>query len=59
MLFFDSQDLTVRGHFQFGVNAVAERNLFWDLAELATGNIEFDSDENWLEIYTEPGIRPG
>ncbi len=56
MLFFDSQDLTVRGHFQFGVNAVAERNLFWDLAELATGNIEFDSDENWLEIYTEPGI---
>lgn len=56
MLLIDSQDLTVRGHFQFGVNAVAERNLFWDLAELVTGNTEYNSDENWLEIYTEPGV---
>ncbi|MGR5546989.1 hypothetical protein ACP3VZ_18335 [Vibrio sp. PNB22_2_2] len=56
MLFVDTKQLTVRGHFQFGVNAVAERNLFWDLAELATGNTEYNANEKWLEVYTEPGI---
>lgn len=56
MLFIDSKAWTVRGHFQFGVNAVAERNLFWDLGKSVAGNTEFNADEKWLEIYTEPGI---
>ncbi|GGJ02567.1 hypothetical protein GCM10007978_45080 [Shewanella hanedai] len=56
MLFIDSKAWTVRGHFQLGVNAVAERNLFWDLGESATGNTEFNADKEWLEFYAEPGI---
>lgn len=56
MLFIDSKTWTVRGHFQLGVNAVAERNLFWDLGKLATGNTEFNADKEWLEFYAEPGI---
>ena len=34
MLFHDDGRLTVRGHLQFGLNAVAEDNLFWDLAAI-------------------------
>ena len=56
MLLVDSKELTVRSHFQSGLNAVAESNLFWNLAELATGNTEFDADAEWLELYAEPGL---
>ncbi|MEM1441984.1 MAG: hypothetical protein AAGF67_06550, partial [Verrucomicrobiota bacterium] len=52
----DSDTLEVQAHFQTGVNAVAEGNLFWDLARLATGNNTFDADAEWLESYVEPGL---
>ncbi len=56
MLFHKSAQLTVRGHLRFGVNAVTETNLFWDLAESATGNAIFDPDAEWLESYVGPGV---
>ena len=56
MLFYEQDGLTVRGHLQFGLNAVAERNLFWDLAAATNPTSGFDPDANWLEGYVKPGI---
>jgi hypothetical protein len=56
MLFYDQDGLAVRGHLQFGLNAVAERNLFWDLATTSNPGSTFDPDTNWLEGYIKPGI---
>jgi hypothetical protein len=48
--------LTVRGHFQAGVNLVLEENLFWDLAKVFAPTSGFDADTVWLEGYVKPGI---
>ncbi|TCP39081.1 alginate export family protein [Rhodovulum marinum] len=56
MLLYEQDGLTLRGHLQFGVNAVAERNLFWDLAATTNPGSGFDPDTNWLEGYIKPGI---
>ena len=56
MLLFNSEELTVRSHFQSGLNAVAESNLFWDLAKSVTGNTEYDANAEWLELYTKAGL---
>lgn len=56
MLFVESENLTLRGHFQFGLNAVAEQNLFWDLAATAAPGSGFDPDTEWLEGYIKPGV---
>jgi hypothetical protein len=56
MLFYDRGGLTVRGHLQYGLNAVAERNLFWDLATTTNPGSGFDPDTNWLEGYIKPGV---
>jgi hypothetical protein len=56
MLFYDSNGLKIRGHLQFGLNAVAERNLFWDLAASTAPGSGFDADTNWLEGYMKPGV---
>ena len=56
MLFFASETLTIRGHFQFGLNAVAEQNLFWDLAATTAPGSGFDPDTEWLESYIKPGV---
>ncbi len=56
MLFFASETLTIRGHFQFGLNAVAEQNLFWDLAATTAPGSGFDPDTEWLEGYFKPGV---
>lgn len=56
MLFHDRDGLTVRGHLQFGLNAVSERNLFWDLAATTAPASGFDPDTNWLEGYITPGV---
>ena len=56
MLFYEQGGLTLRGHLQFGLNAVAERNLFWDLAETTNPGSGFDADTNWLEGYIKPGV---
>lgn len=56
MLFHDQDGLTVRGHLQFGLNVVGERNLFWDLAATTAPGSGFDPDTNWVEGYIKPGI---
>jgi hypothetical protein len=56
MLFYDVNGFKVRGHLQFGLNAVSERNLFWDLAATTAPGSGFDPDADWLEGYIKPGI---
>ncbi|MDU8946667.1 alginate export family protein [Ovoidimarina sediminis] len=56
MLFHDANGLKVRGHLQFGLNAVAEDNLFWDLAAATAPTNGFDADTQWLEGYIKPGL---
>ena len=51
MLFHDANGFKVRGHLQFGLNAVAERNLFWGLVATTSPGSGFDADTNWLEDY--------
>ncbi|WP_416914119.1 alginate export family protein [Seohaeicola sp.] len=56
MLLHDADRLTLRGHLQFGLNAVSETNLFWDLAATTAPASGFDPDTQWLEGYVKPGI---
>jgi hypothetical protein len=56
MLLYDQGGLKVRGHLQIGLNAVAERNLFWDLAAVTAPASGFDPDTEWLEGYIKPGL---
>lgn len=56
MLFYDEGNLQVRGHLQFGLNAVAENNLYWDLAATTAPGSGFDPDTEWLEGYIKPGL---
>ncbi|MDJ0820368.1 MAG: alginate export family protein [Paracoccaceae bacterium] len=56
MLFYSDNGLTVRGHFQAGLNAVVESNLFWDLAATTAPGSGFDPDTSWLEGYVKPGL---
>lgn len=56
MLFYDENGLKVRGHLQFGLNAVVEENLFWDLAATTAPTSGFDPDTEWLEGYFKPGL---
>jgi hypothetical protein len=52
----DRDGLTLRWHFQGGLNAVSEQNLFWDLAATTAPGSGFDPDTNWLEWYVKPGL---
>jgi len=56
MLLHDADGLKMRGHLQFGLNAVSEDNLFWDLAATTAPVSGFDRDTEWLEGYIKPGI---
>ncbi|MEM6759727.1 MAG: alginate export family protein [Pseudomonadota bacterium] len=56
MLLYDANGLKVRGHFQFGLNAVAEENIFWDLAATTAPTSGFDPDTEWLEVFIKPGL---
>jgi hypothetical protein len=56
LLFYDDNGLKLRGHFQSGLNAVAENNLFWDLAATTAPGNGFDPDTEWLEGYIKPGL---
>jgi hypothetical protein len=56
MLLHDAGGLSVRGHFQAGLNAVVENNLFWDLAATTAPGSGFDPDTEWLEGYIKPGL---
>jgi len=55
-LFHSDDGLKIRGHLQFGLNAVSESNLFWDLAATTAPGSGFDPDTNWLEGYVKPGL---
>lgn len=52
----DEYGLIVRWHFQAGLNAVYENNLFWDLASTTAPSSGFDPDTEWLEGYVKPGL---
>ena len=56
MLLHQQGGLTVRGHFQAGINLVGEKNLFWDLAKTFAPASGFDADTEWFEGYLKPGI---
>lgn len=45
----DRDGLTLRWHFQAGLNAVSEQNLFWDLAATTAPGSGFDPDTNRVE----------
>jgi len=55
-LLYRQDGLSVRWHFQAGVNLVAEQDLFWDLAETFAPTANFDPDTVWFESYAKPGI---
>ena len=55
-LLYDQDGLKVRSHLQFGLNAVAEDNLFWNLAAVTAPTSGFDPDTEWLEGYVKPGL---
>lgn len=55
-LLYDADGLMLRGHLQFGFNAVSERNLFWNLSETVAPGSGFDPDADWLEFYVKPGL---
>lgn len=55
-ILYEAEALTVRWHLQFGLNAVAETNLFWNFADIVAPTSGFDSDTEWLEGYAKPGI---
>lgn len=55
-ILYQDNGLTLRWHFQGGLNAVVERNLFWDLAATTAPGSGFDPDTEWLEGYIKPGL---
>ncbi|MDC7997998.1 alginate export family protein [Gilvibacter sediminis] len=54
LMLYESEGIKVQGYLQFGVNAVAETNLFWNLADVP--ELDYDSDTQWLESYAKPGL---
>jgi len=56
MLLYSADGLSVRAHFQAGINAVSEHNLFWDLAATTAPSSGFDPNTRWLEGYIKPGL---
>ncbi|WP_260517446.1 hypothetical protein [Aliiroseovarius sp. M344] len=50
MLLYDANGITVRGHLQFGLNAVSEQNLFWNFSDTVAPGSGFDPDADWLEV---------
>ena len=55
-LTYEQDAFTFTGHFQAGVNAVSERNLYWNLSDTFAAAAGFDPDADWLEMYVKPGI---
>lgn len=53
---YESGDLTITGHFQGGVNLVAEQRLFWNFGKTVAGVTDFDPNAEWLEAYLKPGV---
>ena len=49
-------DTVITGTLQAGINAVAEENMYWNLAEIFAPSIDYDASPQWLELYLKPGI---
>ena len=56
MILYARDNTIVRAHFQIGVNAVYERNLFWNYSDVVAPNSGFNPDTEWLEGYFKPGV---
>ena len=56
MLLHERDGLAIRAHAQFGLNAVAEQNLFWNFADTFASSVDFNPDTRWLEAYVKPGL---
>ena len=54
--FYDANGLRMWWHLQLGLNAVSERNLFWNFAATLAPQAGFDPDADWLETYIKPGL---
>ena len=52
-----SEEVELRFTLDGGINAVAEENLFWNLAETFAPTADFNSDTQWLEVYVKPGVE--
>jgi hypothetical protein len=55
-LIYSGDGLDVRWHLQLGLNAVSERDLFWNFSETIAPSSGFDPDADWLETYIKPGL---
>jgi len=55
-LIYSDDGLEVRWHLQVGLNAVSERDLFWNFSETIAPSSGFDPDADWLENYIKPGL---
>ena len=53
----ETGDTQIKYTFEGGVNAVAEENLYWNLADRFAPSANFDSDTQWLEFYAKPGVE--
>ncbi len=53
----DQGPTQIKYTFEGGVNAVAEENLYWNLADKFAPSAGFDSDTQWLEFYVKPGVE--
>lgn len=56
MLLYDEDGLKIRAHLQAGLNAVVERNLFWNFADTFSPTTGFNPRKQWLEGYLKPGL---
>jgi hypothetical protein len=54
--FYDNDGFVVRGHFEAGLNAVSEQNLFWDFAATVAPAANYNPNKQWLEGYVKPGL---
>lgn len=55
-LLWQSDTTSLRWSAQFGLNLVAERNLFWKLSDAVVPQEGFEPDTGWLEGYVKPGL---
>lgn len=55
-LVYDGDGFAVRAHIEAGLNAVFERNLFWELARATSPAVPFNPNTQWLEAYVKPGL---
>lgn len=55
-VFYKTDQVELRWHFQAGVYLAYEGNVFWDLASATGGGAGFDPDKSWQEFYIKPGL---